>query len=200
MTISGRTNHEFSNDPASNLAPEMYPQFAQYLVDVVRHLQETEGVPIGWLSPINEPQWDWQIESGQEGSHYTPAEVAAVTQAVWSAIEANQLDVKLSVFEGGEWAKSSTDYVAPLLNNSELAAHIDHLAIHSYWSTAEDKAQFVQMLDEQYPDIPIEMTEWTEMKSGRDVSIESALTMANVIHDDLTIGRGDVVAILDRCF
>ncbi len=189
MTISGRTNNEFSNDPLSNLAPEMYSQYAQYLVDIVHHLQETEGVPIGWLSPINEPQWDWQIASGQEGSHYTPAQAAAVTKAVWEAMEANQLDVKLSVFEGGEWAKSSTAYVAPLLSNSELAPHIDHIAIHSYWSTAEDKAQFVRMLDERYPDMPIEMTEWTEMNSGQNVSIDTALTMANVIHDDLTIGR-----------
>ena len=188
MTVSGRTNHDFSNDIASNLRPEMYAQFAQYVVDVVRHLQEDVGVPIGWVSPINEPQWDWQIKSGQEGSHYTPAQVAAVTRAVVDALEASQLDVRLSVFEGGEWGKSSAEYVQPLLNDSKIAPHIDHLAIHSYWSTPEDKAQFVQQMNERYPDIAIEMTEWTEMKSGRDVSIASALPMANVILDDLTIG------------
>ncbi len=189
MTISGRTNQEFSNNAQSNLAPEMYSQYAQYLVDVVAHLQENEGIPIGWLSPINEPQWEWQIASGQEGSHYTPAETAALTKAVLNAIQTNNLDVKLSVFEGGEWAKSSTDYVSPLLNSTELAPHIDHIAIHSYWSTAEDKAQFVKMMDRRYPDIAIEMTEWTEMTGGRDTTIDTALTMANVIHDDLTIGR-----------
>ena len=95
----------------------------------------------------------------------------------------------LSIFEGGEWAKSSSDYVTPLLNNPDLAPHIDHLAIHSYWSTPADKAEFVQMLDERFPGMAIEMTEWTEMTGGRDVAIESALTMANVIQDDLTIGR-----------
>jgi O-glycosyl hydrolase len=54
MTVSGRTNGD--PDQLSNLSPEMYPQFAQYLVDVIRHLQKEEGIPIGWLSPINEPQ------------------------------------------------------------------------------------------------------------------------------------------------
>ena len=53
MTVAGRTNGEVER--LSNLAPEMYAEFADYLVDVVRHLQEDEGIPIEWLSPINEP-------------------------------------------------------------------------------------------------------------------------------------------------
>jgi O-glycosyl hydrolase len=43
----------------SNLKSDMYPAFATYLVDITRHLREAEGVPIGWISPINEPQWPW---------------------------------------------------------------------------------------------------------------------------------------------
>jgi O-glycosyl hydrolase len=38
MTVSGRTNGE--ENGLSNLAPEMYAEFANYLVDVVRHLQD----------------------------------------------------------------------------------------------------------------------------------------------------------------
>ena len=78
MTLSGRTNADA--DHHSNLPLAMYPQFAQYLVDVVEHLQDDEGIPIGWLSPINEPQWDWLMQNGQEGCHFEPDEAAALTK------------------------------------------------------------------------------------------------------------------------
>ena len=166
----------------------MYPQFAQYLVDVVRHLQEDEGIPIGWLSPINEPQWDWLMQNGQEGCHYEPDEAAAMTKELIKVVKENDLDVKISVFESGEW-KKSTDYIDNLLGDPEIAPHLDHLAIHSYWSDSLDKERLIRYMDKNYPGIPIEMTEWTEMEQGRDVRMDSALLLANTIYQDLTIGR-----------
>jgi len=189
MTMSGRTNGDTSNKTLSNLDPEMYDEFAQYLVDVVTHLQEEEGVPIGWLSPINEPQWEWQVRSGQEGCHYEPKEAAEMTKAMIRAVEASEVDVHISVFEGGEWDKSSVQYVAPLLDDPKIAVHVDHLAIHSYWSSPDAKKRFIRYLDQNYPNIPIEMTEWTEMKRGRDVTMDPGLVLANTIHDDLVLGR-----------
>jgi len=186
ITRSGRTNGDAGQ--LSNLAPEMYPQFAQYLVDVVKHLQEDEGIPIGWLSPINEPQWDWIVNNGQEGCHYEPDEVAGMTKALIQAVQENDLDVKISVFESGEWKKSN-DYVKALLGDPEIAPHLDHLAIHSYWSDSLDKERLIRYLDKNYPGIPIEMTEWTEMEQGRDIRIDSGLRLANTIYEDLTIGR-----------
>jgi O-glycosyl hydrolase len=44
-------------------------------------------------------------------------------------------------------------------------------------------------MDQNYPDIPIEMTEWTEMEQGRDIYIDSGMVLANTIQDDLTIGH-----------
>jgi O-glycosyl hydrolase len=186
MTYSGRTNAD--PDQISNLPPEMYPQFAQYLVDVVRHLQEDEGIPIGWLSPINEPQWDWLMQNGQEGCHYEPDEAAAMTKELIKAIKENDLDVKISVFESGEW-KNSTDYIDKLLGDPEVATYLDHLAIHSYWSDIPDKERLIRYMDKNYPELPIEMTEWTEMEQGRDIRMDSALMLANTIYQDLTIGR-----------
>ena len=187
MTFSGRTNGD--PEQLSNLRPEMYAQYAQYLVDVVRHLQEDEGIPIGWLSPINEPQWDWILDGGQEGCHYEPDEVAAVTKEVIRAVQANDLDVKISVFEAGEWWKSTKAYLDPLLGDPEIAPYLDHLAVHSYWSDAYDKERLMAYLDKNYPGIPVEMTEWTQMEQGRNIRMDSALVLANTMHEDLTIGR-----------
>ena len=185
MTVSGRTNGE--ENGLSNLAPEMYAEFADYLVNVVRHLQD-EGIPIEWLSPINEPQWNWSDENGQEGCYYEPEEVAAMTKALIQAVDAVGLDVKISVFESGEW-KNSTEYVDALLGDPEIAPYLDHLAVHSYWSDGDDKARLIRYLDQNYPGTPIEMTEWTEMEQGRDIRMDSGLLLANTVYEDLTIGR-----------
>jgi O-glycosyl hydrolase len=128
------------------------------------------------------------MQNGQEGCHYEPDEAAGLTKALIQAVQENDLDVKISVFESGEW-KNSTEYIDQLLGDPEIAPHLDHLAIHSYWSSIDDKERLVRYLDQHYPDFPIEMTEWTEMEQGRDIRMDSALLLANTIYEDLTIGR-----------
>lgn len=59
----------------SNLSPENYQPFAAYVIDVAEHFLE-EGIPVKFLSPINEPQWEWT--GGQEGAHYEPSRTAEV--------------------------------------------------------------------------------------------------------------------------
>jgi O-glycosyl hydrolase len=186
MTISGSTTG--NKDGNSNLSPAMYTQFAQYLIDVVRHLQNDLGIPIHWISPVNEPQWNWSNNNGQEGCHYTPAEVVGVTKALIHAIQQNNLDIKVSVFESGEW-KNSEDYITALLNDVELRSYLGPISIHSYWSTPEDKAKLQQFVESHYPGTSIWMSEWIEMKDGRDTGMDSALVLANTLHDDLTIGN-----------
>jgi O-glycosyl hydrolase len=186
MTVSGLTTGE--KDGLSNLRPDMYGEFAQYMVDIVRHLREDEGIPIGYISPVNEPQWAWSYKNGQEGCHYGPDEVLEVTRALLGAIDANKLDVKVSVFESGQW-KDSQVYINTLLKDSEVAPRLEHLAIHSYWSKAENKTPIVNFLVRNFPSTDIWQTEWTEMKEGRDIGMESALVLANTIHEDLALAN-----------
>lgn len=185
MTVSGRA----AGNPggASNLLPDMHDDFAQYLVDITRHLNEVENIPVGWISPINEPQWDWQPSKGQEGAHYTTDEIVSVLLALNTAIEESGLDVEISTPEAGEWSTAAI-YARRIFGDATLAAALDHFAVHSYWSDANDKAQFVDFMARHYPNVPLWMSEWTEMQQGRDYGMESALIMANTIHDDLTIG------------
>jgi O-glycosyl hydrolase len=184
MTISGLTTGEKGGK--SNLSPEKYTEFSQYLVDVVRHLREDEGIPVDWISPINEPQWNWSYENGQEGCHYGPNEVLELTRVLLQTIRENQLDVQLSLFESGEW-KSSAVYIEKLSSDPEVWAALPHISIHSYWSTRADKERFMTYMHKNYPGKSLWMSEWTEMQEGRDAGMASALVMAATIHDDLTI-------------
>lgn len=185
MTVSGLTTGE--KDGKSNLKPEMYADFARYLIDVVRHLREDEGIPVRWISPLNEPQWGWSYKNGQEGSHYSPNEMLELARVLLAALEESDLeDVQLSLFESGEW-KSSDIYIDKLASDPAVWAALPHLAIHSYWSTRADKIAFMTYLERNHPGKPLWMSEWTEMQEGRNLDMDSALVMANTIHDDLTI-------------
>lgn len=185
MTVSGLTTGEKGGK--SNLSPEMYGEFSQYLVDVVRHLREDENIPVDWISPINEPQWNWSYKNGQEGCHYGPNEVLDLTRVLLQTLEENQLDdVKLSLFESGEW-KSSDVYIDKLASDPQVWDALPHISIHSYWSTRADKERFMKYFQKNHPGKPLWMSEWTEMQEGRDAGMESALVMASTIHDDLTI-------------
>jgi O-glycosyl hydrolase len=185
MTISGKANGHPDGD--SNLREDMVDDFAQYLVDVVRHLREDEGVPIGWISPINEPQWDWQPSKGQEGCHYTTGEILAVTRALLAALDKSGMDVHVSAPDAGEW-KFAPVYVQTLFEDDpEVGARLDHFAVHSYWSELRNKLSLKDYMERKHPGVKLWMTEWTEMQEGRDYGIESALVMANVIHDDVAL-------------
>lgn len=185
MTVSGLTTGE--KDGKTNLAPEMYAEFARYLIDTVRHLRDEEGIPVRWISPVNEPQWAWSYKNGQEGSHYGPAEVLALARVLLPALAESGLeDVQLSLFESGEW-KSSAVYIDKLASDRAVWAALPHLAIHSYWSTRSDKEAFMTYWERNHGDKPLWMSEWTEMQEGRDAGMESALFMAGTIHDDLTV-------------
>jgi O-glycosyl hydrolase len=186
MTVSGLTTGE--KDGKSNLPPEMYAEYSQYLVDVVRHLRDDENIPVEWISPINEPQWNWSYKNGQEGCHYSPDEVLELTRVLLETLQKNQLDVQLSMFESGEW-KSSDVYIEKLASDPQVWDALPHLSIHSYWSTRADKERFMKYMKKNHPDKTLWMSEWTEMQEGRDTGMESALNMASVIHDDLTIAN-----------
>ena len=61
----------------TNLAKKNYSAFAKYCLDVTEHFVD-EGLPIKYLSPINEPFWIWT--GGQEGCHYTADETVEVLE------------------------------------------------------------------------------------------------------------------------
>lgn len=184
MTESGKTSG--ADYGRSNLRTDMHDQFARYLVDVTRHLREVEGVPVRYISPINEPLWEWE-GSGQEGCHYTAKECIAVTKALLRAIDEAGIDVVADVVEAPLWRGAGMLYVAPMFGDEELRAALGHFSIHSYWSTREQKAAEAALIRERFPRLRLWMSEWTEMKGGRDYGMDSALAMANVMHDDLTV-------------
>ncbi len=171
----------------SNLRDDMHDAFADYLVAIAAHFVRDEGIPIRALSPINEPQWKWGTWPGQEGCHYELDECVSVVKAVVRKVKAARLDVRVEAIEAGEWTTAGR-YAQALFADPEIRAGLDGFAVHSYWSQWHQKKRLRQWFAKHHPRKKLRMTEWCEMKNGRDLGMDAALVLANVVHDDLVFG------------
>ncbi len=90
-----------AKDGRSNLRPDKVAAFAEFLADVVKHFDE-QGLHFDYLSPINEPQWDWSGTHGtvkQEGCPWQNEEIFHIVKALDAALAKSGQDTKLLVPE-----------------------------------------------------------------------------------------------------
>lgn len=184
LTKSGYTSGD--ENGKSNLPKENEAEFAKYLVDITE-LMLKEGIPVKYLSPINEPQWDWK--EGQEGCHYEPDQIISLSEKVVAELEKRNLPVKLSICESGKWydEKYTLTMYKRIMDDKILSKAIDHYAVHSYWSSETDKKKAAIYFSQIDNMLPLYQTEWCEMVNGRDLGMDSALVMAKTIYEDMTI-------------
>lgn len=196
MTKSGYAFAGQSSDK-SNLREDMYAEFARYLADITEHFILVEKIPVKGISPINEPQWDWD-GNNQEGCHYSAEEVVRLVEIMLREVERRGLLVEVEAPENGSWERvvesagedwtRSPVYLERLLGNGYVREHMHSYALHSYWANLERKKAFAKYFFAKYPGKKLQMTEWCEMKGGRDYGMDSALRLTQEIIDDLVWG------------
>lgn len=188
MTVSGYTSGGRKTNE-SNLDPQYEADFSKYCVDITKLLLE-EGIPVKYLSPINEPQWGWGgSDASQEGCHYELNQIIRVGRAVAEELSRQKLPVKISLAESGKWNDSQYTFrlYKLLMNDEVLGDAIDHFAAHSYWSNEEDKQKAAEYFKSIPGELPLHQTEWCQMESGRDLGMDAALVLAKEVHSDMTI-------------
>ncbi|MBW7992194.1 MAG: hypothetical protein FVQ84_19565 [Planctomycetes bacterium] len=79
-------------------------------------------------------------------------------------------------------------YLERLLGNGYVRKRLDSYSVHSYWANFERKKAFAKYFFAKYPGKKLQMTEWCEMKGGRDYGMDSALRMTREIMDELVWG------------
>lgn len=186
LTKNGSAYGSDNNGDFGNLDPKNYQEFFDYLFDVTEHFLEMD-IPVTHLSPFNEPQWEWL--DGQEGNHLTPEEVVDLSKKVYEA-KLNRpglADVELSVPELGEWGNTSYDYYDAMIQDEDFMKYYDTWDIHSYWTSTFQKEDAKDYFEKNKINVQLKMSEWTEMVNGKDLTMDSALNLANQIHEDLTI-------------
>lgn len=195
LTKNGMAHCDRHRQFLDNLSPKNYQAFAKYCLDVTEHFV-AEGVPIKYLSPINEPFWKWT--GGQEGCHYHPKSVGLVMKVFADEIAKRDSlnDVMLSGIESGDIRWFNKSYTRNLMKYPSVSKRIDSVDVHSYFLNPVPLPYFCRVaylkrfrkwMDRNYPLVPVKMSEWTHMKRGRDKSIDSALVMANVMYEDISI-------------
>lgn len=189
MCVSGQASGGLT-PAASNLKKDCYDDFAEYMLDIAQYFI-SKGVPVKYISPINEPQWDWGGDwVGQEGCHYEIDEVIEVGKAFAAEIKERNLDVKLSLAESGQVGDHAMDCLDKIYENQDIADVLGTYAYHSYWTdnNFQLKAAYGEYIKRNYRDVELEMSEWCELPCQHKIDdIEGALIMARTISEDVTL-------------
>lgn len=196
----------------SNLKSDCYDDFAAYMTNVAQHYI-SQGYPITHISPVNEPQHNW--ESGQEGSGWTNDEVATLARQLDRALTSRNLTTDILLGESGDW-----EYLYKTKNDSHRSKvieafftpgssayvgdlpHVKKLICgHSYWTDGtwdgmRNVRQQVAQAASQY-DLDVWQSEWSMLGDGYSTTefpgydaaseMDIALYMSKVIHNDLTV-------------
>ena len=196
----------------SNLKPEHYGDFAGYMADVAARYTG-EGYHISHISPVNEPQYNW--DSGQEGSGWTNDEVAALARELDMSLDDRGLSTDILLGESGDWeylykvkgdANRSNIFSAFFTPGSSAyvgdLAHVKNLICgHSYWTDGtwdgmRNVRKQVAQAAGQY-NLDVWQSEWSMLGDNYSSSefvgyeqaseMDIAFYMSKVIHNDLTV-------------
>lgn len=187
MTVSGSAS---GNDRAYtlNLKADSFDDFAEYLTKIAAYFIEN-GIPVSYISPLNEPQWSWGGENvSQEGCHYEPAHVAELGKILYEYLKMNDVNAKISLFESGSLALKDVKPYLSALSREEAFKNSDHVSLHSYWADGNIRVRkkLRKYLDRTVPDKEVHMTEWCELPSEHSSDdIDSAIILSRTLSNDL---------------
>lgn len=198
----------------SNLATDQYHNFANYIANVIQGLGE-KGIEINYISPVNEPQWDWS-DGGQEGSPFWNEEISGIVRALNSALEEKELETRIDIAEAGKinYLYASEDkpgrgnqaYVFFKPNSTHYVGDLSRvgnaISAHSYFTTspfseAVKKRKKLAAEIASINGLKYWMSEYCVLGdnageiegNGRELGIGPALYIARVIHNDLVISN-----------
>ncbi|MGK9370083.1 glycoside hydrolase [Melioribacter sp. Ez-97] len=213
MTRNGFTNCD-DGVGSTNLKDGYEKEFAVYLADIIEHFRNEEDINFGFVSPVNEPYWEWN-NSNQEGNRASNEDIKKIVKAIHAEFEKRNLNTEIIIPEAGsleswyrridgisnKYGKLYGNYLEDFCSDTTVNKIISkNLCGHSYWS---------ERLNEIYSDRfnlslyfspyfskgwKYWMTEYCQLEgpngeggSGRDLSINTALNVARIIHYDLTV-------------
>ncbi|HKG06635.1 MAG TPA: glycoside hydrolase [Pedobacter sp.] len=206
--------YKTEKDFVSNLREDAYQHYAKFLSAVVKHF-DAQKLHFNYISPVNEPQWDWSRkykEADQEGSPWTNEEIYKIVKALNKELEFDQLSTQISVSEAGALyylyagsggaSRQIQNFFDPksklYMGNFSRVPKI--IAGHSYFTESDDsvlvetrkqlagaaKAFGVNYWQSEYSMLA---NGFREGKKGRRTDMDCALFLSKVIHADLTVGN-----------
>ncbi|WP_147676538.1 glycoside hydrolase [Algibacter pacificus] len=208
-TKNGKGYNGNNKDGEINLKPEHFGDYSSFMIQFLKHF-DNKGITFNYLSPINEPQWDWEKKS-QEGTPATNSNILELTKRLNQGIEANKLSTKIVLGEAADLRWLYSNYRKPergnqidyFFNKKIDLKHLDHkITGHSYFTTwpvdslIDIRKKLNHKLSE-YPNLNYWQSEFCVLEKNddiggggkRDLGMDTALYVARVIHADLTLAN-----------
>jgi O-glycosyl hydrolase len=206
--------YKTEKDYTSNLKADSYDAYATFLAQVVKHF-DGQGLHFQYVSPVNEPQWDWSRkykEADQEGSPWKNEEIYKVTKALNTALDKEQLDSKILITEAGmlnylysgntgasKQIQHFFDSKSPLYLGA--LTHVPKvIAGHSYYTESNDTVLVATRkkladtalkygVDYWQSEYSMLADGFREGVKGKRSAMDCALFLSKVIFTDLTVGN-----------
>lgn len=196
----------------ANILRKHYDDFADYLAKIGRYFKK-KGISLDYISPVNEPQWNWSQSNGQEGSPYQNDQISGIVKALDEKIRAYDLNTKIEIpeaakinflYDGDLSGRSrQIDYFfGPESGIKKLPTLAEKIAAHSYFTTwpVSDMIDQRRQLRESITNANVPLEYWMseyciladnkQIQGGeRDLGMEPALYVARVLHYDMTIAN-----------
>lgn len=204
-----------TNLPHFNLKLGRTDDYAAFLADVVEHF-EKEGFHFDYLSPFNEPQWNWN-EAKQEGTPALNVELHALVHALSKELSRRKLATQLVIGEAGTighvakkmdddgrdnqarffFSPDSPSYVGSLPNVAPIISAHSYFTVWPLDQQVESRQKLREALKAVNPKLGYWQSEYCilerndEIGGGgrRDLGMNTALFVARIIHHDLTIAQ-----------
>jgi O-glycosyl hydrolase len=188
-TIRGLGFREYGDAKNSILKKEHYADFGNFLANVINHFKE-EGIDFKYISPLNEPQWDWNALSAgaqvqQEGTPWVNREISDVVKAINTAFKQHGVMAKQFITEAGSidylLNEETGDYAGQLgafwnktapMSVASLSSFSNTVSSHSYWTDASandivgKRNRLRDQIKNLNPELEYWQTEYCLMGSG----------------------------------
>jgi O-glycosyl hydrolase len=197
-------------DGNANLKTEKYAAYASFLVDVANYFDKKKNIKFDYISPVNEPQWNWD-GTYQEGSPWQNYEIKKIVVELDRKLIEKKCNSSILISEAGTWEKLSKPAGRAsnqIFNFFDAKGESEMLKInnlnriiagHSYWTDTDNKRlkqirDSVWLKAKQY-NVKVHQTEWSLLsvppiddfpKSYEEATYtDIALQMAKIIYADL---------------
>lgn len=196
-----------------NLSSSRFQDYADFLVQVCKHFQGT-GTPLDYVSPVNEPQWNWGSSNNQEGSAASNTDIAGLVKILGPDLQTNGVNTHVVAGEAGQITFLNTatndnrgDQINQWFSSSSAnyignVANVDNtISYHSYFTTCPaatlvtDRQAAATSAKNTNSSLQLWETEFGVLGDicgslngyPRNTNIDYGLYVAGVIHNDLAV-------------
>jgi O-glycosyl hydrolase len=201
-------------DYTTNLKADKYEAYADFLTEVIEHFDQ-EGLHFNYISPVNEPQWDWSNKPGeasQEGSPWSNADIHKVVGTLNASLQKKQLNAQILTPEAGmltylySGKSAASNQIQEFFGDQSKSSlrgfkHVPRMiAGHSYFTDNGDSTMVavrknladtaskygLEYWQSEYSMLGDGFREGTKAKRSQ---MDCALFLAKIINQDLTVGN-----------